>query len=56
MIDSRIQPIVSSTMAAVTISWPIVRRRKSSSRIVSATILTEAIASAVPMNSVVTRR
>ena len=51
-----IQPIVSSMIAAATITWPTVRRRKPTSRTTIATILTDEIDSAVPRNSVVISR
>jgi 2,4-dienoyl-CoA reductase-like NADH-dependent reductase (Old Yellow Enzyme family) len=52
--DMRIQPMVSSSIDAAMITWPIVRRRNPRSRITSARTLTEEIDSAVPRNSVVT--
>ena len=51
-----IQPTVSSMMAEARITWPSVRRMKFISRITVATILTEAIDSAVPRNSDVISR
>ena len=51
-----IQPIVSSMIAAATITCPIVRRRKPTSRTTIATILTEEIDSATPRNNVVMSR
>ncbi len=51
-----IQPTVSSMMAEARITWPTVRRMKFISRITVATILTEAIDSAVPRNSDVISR
>ena len=54
--DMMIQPIVSSMIAAATMTWPTVRRRKPISRTTIATILTDEIDSAVPRNSVVISR
>ena len=54
--DMMIQPIVSSMIAAATMTWPTVRRRKPTSRTTIATILTDEIDSAVPRNSVVISR
>jgi hypothetical protein len=51
-----IQPMVSSMMAEATMTWPRLRRMKFISRTTMATILTEEIDSAVPMNSEVMRR
>ena len=56
MIAVMIQPMVSSMMAEARITWPTVRRMKFISRITVATILTEAIDSAVPRNSEVISR
>ena len=54
--DMMIQPIVSSMIAAATITWPTVRRRKPTSRTTIATIFTDEIDSAVPRNSAVINR
>ena len=51
-----IQPIVSSMIAAATITWPTVRRRKPTSRMTIATIFTDEIDSAVARKSVVISR
>ena len=51
-----IHPIVSSMIAAATMTCPIVRRRKPTSRTTIATILTEEIDSATPRNKVVISR
>ncbi len=51
-----IQPMVSSIMAEARMIWPTLRRRKFISRITVATILTEAIESAVPRKSDVISR
>ena len=51
-----IQPTVSSMMAEARMTWPTVRRVKFISRITVATILTDAIDSAVPRNSDVISR
>ena len=51
-----IQPMVSSMIAEARMTWPTVRRMKFISRTTVATILTEAIDSAVPRNSDVIRR
>ena len=56
VIATMIQPIVSSMIAEARITWPTLRRRKSISRTTTATILTEAIESAVPRKSAVTSR
>ncbi|MGY3469618.1 hypothetical protein ACVW0I_006489 [Bradyrhizobium sp. LM6.11] len=50
------QPMVSSMTAVATMIWPTLRRMKFISRTTTATIFTEEIDSAVPMNSDATRR
>ena len=50
------QPMVSSMTAVATMIWPTLRRMKFISRTTTATIFTEEIDSAVPMNSEATRR
>lgn len=54
--DMITQPVVSSMIAAATMTWPMVRRRKPTSRTTIATILTEEIDSATPRNKVVIKR
>ena len=56
MIDTMIQPMLSSMMAEARITWPTTRRTKFISRTTIATILTDAIESAVPRNSDVINR
>ena len=56
MMATMIQPTVSSMMAEARITWPTVRRMKFISRITVATILSEAMESAVPRNSDVISR
>ena len=56
MIDTMIQPTLSSMMAEARITCPTTRRMKFISRTTIATILTEAIDSAVPRNSDVISR
>ena len=51
MIATMIQPTLSSMIAEARMTWPTVRRMKFISRTTVATILTEAIDSAVPRNS-----
>jgi hypothetical protein len=56
MIDTMIQPMLSSMMADAMITWPTTRRMKFISRTTIATILTDAIESAVPRKSDVISR
>ena len=56
MIETMIQPTLSSMMAEARITCPTTRRMKFISRTTIATILTEAIDSAVPRNSEVISR
>ena len=56
MIDTIIQPTLSSMMAEARMTWPTTRRMKFISRTTIATILTEAIDSAVPRNKAVISR
>ena len=56
MIETMIQPMLSSMMAEARMTWPTTRRMKFISRTTMATILTEAIDKAVPRNSAVISR
>ena len=56
MIETMIQPTLSSMMAEARMTWPTTRRMKFISRTTMATILTEAIDRAVPRNSAVISR
>ncbi len=56
MIETMIQPTLSSMMAEARMTWPTMRRMKFISRTTIATILTEAIDSAVPRNREVISR
>ena len=56
MIETMIQPMLSSMMADARITWPTMRRMKFISRTTMATIFTEAIDSAVPRKSEVISR
>ena len=56
MIETMIQPMLSSMIAEARMTWPTMRRMKFISRTTIATILTEAIDSAVPRNSEVISR